>query len=239
MITASARPRATAAQAASHWWAASAQRQKLDPQRLGGRLVLAQLVQVSSRAAVIKHGDARDARHGLLEKGEPLGAEIRVDVGGARDVSAWPRQARDQPGADQVAGAADDDRDRAGRALERKGRGRALRDDDVGLRRHQLGGKGGKPGEIAVGMTIRDDDVLSFHISELAQPLPEHLGQPLRARVGGGVDPQHGDPIDLLRVFGGRAAAGRHYRGGCDDQDRESRSGHGSRSPGPHQSAGA
>ena len=47
------------------------------------------------------------------------------------------------------------------------------RNDDVDLELHQLRRKIGKPVELSFREPILDDDVLSFDIAELAQPLPE------------------------------------------------------------------
>ena len=106
-----------------------------------------------------------------------LGTQVRCHQGVPGHVSARPGEARDQTDTNRVAIGAKNDRDRAGRFLRSKPRRRPGRHNDVDLLAHQL------RGEIvqAFGLSFRrpalNDDVLSFHVTELRKLSHEGQGE--------------------------------------------------------------
>ena len=59
------------------------------------------------------------------------------------------------------------------------------RDDDVYLEPHQLGRERGEAIEFSLCRSTLDDNVLSFHVPNLAEPLAECLGARSESGKGG------------------------------------------------------
>jgi hypothetical protein len=85
------------------------------------------------------------------------------------------RKAGDEPAPYGIGNERHDDRDRPSRLLGGLGTWPTPHDDDVHLRTDQVGRKGGEPIIFALGPSGLDGDVLTVHISQLAQALAEGL----------------------------------------------------------------
>src|SRR5262249_44574600 len=92
----------------------------------------------------------------------------------AGHVSAWPRQACDDPFGDRVSTQAEYDWDSVARLRQRRDIGCVRSDDEIEIEPHQLR----RPlGCERVRLTIRpavfDHDLLAFYVAKLAESLPE------------------------------------------------------------------
>src|SRR4030095_5369505 len=91
------------------------------------------------------------------------------------NIPTWARQAGDEAVPNRIAILRHDDGNRCRRCLDGAGCGGTPRDDDVYLETHQLGRKGGQAIAFPLCLSPLDDNVSPFHISKLAQTLPECL----------------------------------------------------------------
>jgi hypothetical protein len=96
------------------------------------------------------------------------------------------RKAGDESAPQGIIDERHDDRDRPGRLLGSLGRGPALRNDDIHLQTDQVSREGGVAIILALGPAEFDDDVLTFHVAQLAQALAEGLETAVSCRVRSG-----------------------------------------------------
>ena len=96
---------------------------------------------------VPEHGDASDSGHRFLEQLQPLAVKLGADDRQPRDVAARAARGWRRARSHGVAASGHHDRDRRGRLLGRRTRGRAGGDDDVHLEADELRRQLGKPFE--------------------------------------------------------------------------------------------
>jgi hypothetical protein len=95
-------------------------------------------------------------------------------VAQTRNVATRPAKARDEAGADQIDPHAHaDDRDRRGRSLRRARRCGGSDHHDVHTEPDEFGGEDGIGLDLAVGITILDDDVPALDVAEVSEALAE------------------------------------------------------------------
>ncbi len=164
-------------------------------------------------ARVLENGHPGGLGGDLFEQFQLLPHQLRGNTGQPGDVAAGPGKAGDEALGNQVAGDGDDDGDRAGRLLGCLRSGRAPGNDDVYLQANELGGERRQPLGPALCEPVLDRDILTVHIAQLAQPLPEGLGE-MRA-IGGRAGREVTDPGDLRRLLrsGGEGRHREDYEG--------------------------
>ena len=118
---------------------------------------------------VAHHRDASQSRHDLAEKLQPVAGKIGLLVRQTSDVTARPRQACDDPGADRIAGRGEHDRDVLGRLHDGESRPSARCDDDVHAASDELGGVLGVAFVAALRPAILDRHVTAVDPAELTQ----------------------------------------------------------------------
>src|SRR5215831_3449694 len=154
---------------------------------------------------VRKDGHAPDLGHRFPEQLQVLAEDVRGDaVGYPGDVSAWTRETRNEPEPDRIRKTDADDGNRRRGALGRQGPRRRGCHNDIHRESDQLGRERGEPVKLALRRSKLDDDVLTFHPAEIAEPLPERLG--IR-RVPGARGSEITKPVDFpsrLRLSGER-----------------------------------
>ena len=145
-----------------------------------------------------------DARRNLLEQLQPLAGYRRLEHGETGDVTARPREARDEAAADRIGNDRENDRDGARLLQQSRSVGRALRKNEVGLKGdeflreslYRLRVAGCRPARV-------DPDVAALRPAELLKSLPECGGEGLSFRGALGKRHQHADPphpVGLLRA---------------------------------------
>src|SRR3984893_15942051 len=123
--------------------------------------------------ATPQHSRPREVRDHFLEQFKPFCAKFRGKNRAARYVAPWVGQTGDQSGADRVNGGRNDDRNCPGRIPGREGCGRRAGDDHVGMESNHLLRKLREPLCSTPRVSALDDEVLSLHVAELAQPLEQ------------------------------------------------------------------
>jgi hypothetical protein len=104
-----------------------------------------------------------------------LANERRARAGDPRDIPARPRQTADEPRSQRIRQGDDDDGDRRRGLLGRSGRGGPRRHDDLDREAHQLARQVGESLFLPLGIAELQDEIVSLHIAEVAQSLPESL----------------------------------------------------------------
>jgi len=128
----------------------------------------------------------RESGNDLPEQLQAFGDQLRAEKGRPGDISTRPCQAGDQLVADGIGHHRRDDGERVGGLLGGTGCGRAPRDNDVNLERHQLGRELGKPIRLPLRIPALEGQVLPLDVSELVQALVEWLENGCRMRSGAG-----------------------------------------------------
>ena len=107
--------------------------------RARSRLGLFEFLRLEWTRQIPKDADAGESRHELLQEFDAFGANVLSHVDEARNLAAWPREARRVPCRHEVARNCDDDRDGSSRLLDSTDRGVTVCDDDVHLELDELG----------------------------------------------------------------------------------------------------
>jgi hypothetical protein len=128
------------------------------------------------------HSWASETRH-LLEQLQPLPHHGELDEGEAGDVATWTRQACDEALTERIVDHSDDNRDGAGRLFQRGNNRRAMSNDQVRRRLHQLRRVSLDTGGAAAGKSIVDPDIAALPPSKRRKLLPKGRGASLCLRV--------------------------------------------------------
>ncbi len=121
-------------------------------------------------------GDPTDPRNDLLEVFQTLADEVRGSEDGLpRDVAARPRKAGDEPARNRIASSSEDDGKSPGRLLGGQGMGCGSGHDDINLERNQFGRESGEPLDLPLAISVFNDDVATFDVTEVTQTLTEGL----------------------------------------------------------------
>ena len=96
-------------------------------------------------------------------------AQLLGDDRETRDVSARPRERRDETARDRIGHVDEDDRDRRRGPSGGLSGGRALGHDDVDAETDDFDSQIREPAELLVRVPMLDRDVQAFHVPELSQ----------------------------------------------------------------------
>jgi hypothetical protein len=121
----------------------------------------------------MQDSNARYRRDDLLEEFEPFADEIAMLIRKPRELSTGARQAGNQPEANWVGIGDKDDGDRSARflgSIDLSGTA-TMQYEDIDLETDQFLSQGEIPIHPPVHMSLLDDDILAFHISEISQSL--------------------------------------------------------------------
>ena len=129
-------------------------------------------------AGVCQHRHAGKLGHHAAQQLQVFGADVADQVGLPGDVATRPRQALHQAGADRVGHKNHHDRNGGGGLARRGGAGRAVGDDHIRARRHQLGRQHRQAFVLALGPARIEHQVAAFFKALLAQGGAQrrHLG---------------------------------------------------------------
>jgi hypothetical protein len=147
----------------------------LHPQRPGRGLDLSHEEHRVWIGGIPEDRHAGDAGQELLDELQPFPSEIRSKSAQPGDISSRPRETGDEPRSNGISRRCHHDGDRLGCALGSKGPGRTRGHDDIHLETDELRREVWERLGLAVRITVLDHDVLTFHVAEVAQPLPERL----------------------------------------------------------------
>src|SRR5262249_13575952 len=128
-----------------------------------------------------KERDPTDSGHCLHEQLQTLTDELWGEERQSRDVATRPRQSGDKATRNRIYCPREDDGDNPGRSLGGQRGGRVRNDDDVDVKRHQIGCQSREPIVFPLGIEVLNVDVVAFLITEVAQPSEER-----RCKVGHG-----------------------------------------------------
>ena len=151
-------------------------------------------------------GDPRDFRHELFEQLQPFPGEPDGPAVEPRDIPLRAGEAGDEPRADRVPTDRHDDRDGGRRLLGRVDRRRRICDDDIRREADQLRGEVRQTALVILRRAVRNRQVLTLEIPEVAQPLPEALEILDRSGIMRGAGAEKADAADLRRGRSGRGA---------------------------------
>jgi hypothetical protein len=124
-------------------------------------------------APIDQHGNGGGAGGGFLEKLEALGAQLRRDLGEARDIGAGPREIGNETRADRIENREHDNRDTAGRLLRGPSRLGTVCRDNADPQPHEFGGQCRQQVVLPLGRPVLDDKVLALDVPESSEAPPE------------------------------------------------------------------
>ena len=108
----------------------------------------------------------------------PSSLEHPSGRGEPRDIAARPRQARHETVRCRVADTNENNREGRRRFLGGQGgRGASASHDDINLERSQFRRESGQPLGLPLGISVLDQDVLPFDVTEVTQSLEEGLSE--------------------------------------------------------------
>src|SRR5262249_35605403 len=140
-------------------------------------------------------GHANDPGNDLFQQLQPLSGQLAGKVRQPCDISAGPRETRDQPGPYGVRVDWHDDRYRAGGTLGRL-HGAYPGDNDVHLEANEVGGESRESFVSSLRPAVLNADVSSLVVAEITQTLPERFDQGVGRRAGA----EDADPVHLPRL---------------------------------------
>ena len=111
-----------------------------------------------------------DLRKGVLQQFKTFSIEFHTEIGQSSDIPARMRETRDDARPNGVANVDHHNRDRCCCLLGREGCWCRRRHEDVRLETNQLGRQLGESIIVPFRAAILNDDVLAFHVTEIAQP---------------------------------------------------------------------
>src|SRR5262249_25311267 len=149
----------------------------------GGRLGFFVIEHGAAGVGVPDKRHAGEPGHDFPQELQPLAAEIRRDIGEARDIAPRTREARHEPGPDRIDTVDHHDRDRPGLSSGRRDRLVGARHDHVDLPRPQLPHK--PPQSLALALAVAEfqDERLALDVAKLPHSLSECFEE---HRVAGG-----------------------------------------------------
>src|SRR5215831_11856055 len=149
----------------------------------GGRLGFFVIEHGAAGVGVPDKRHAGEPGHDFPQELQPLAAEIRRDIGEARDIAARAREARHEPGPDRIDTVDHYDRDRPSLASGRCDRLIGARHDHVDLPSHQLPRKRRKSFALALAVAKLQAERLPLDVAQLPHSLSERVEE---HRVAGG-----------------------------------------------------
>ena len=139
----------------------------LDPQRLAGNLRFP-IFRVDV-IGIPNHRDSCKIRRHLVQKLQAFGGEIGGNKRNPSDIAAGTGEARHQTGLNRILAHRHHDRYRAGCGSYQRCYVATEREYDVGFDRNQLCRKGAQPLWLTLRITILDNEVLCFDVSQVPQ----------------------------------------------------------------------
>jgi hypothetical protein len=165
-------------------------------------------------------GNAREARHRLLEDLQALGACLTHDDGHAGEVAAWPGKTGHMAAANRVRVAREDDGNRRGCAFRRPRIDGGRRHDDIDLELNELLRQVIEAIEPPLGPPVFDGDIPALDPTQITQP-PAEAFEGMRPH--GRTVPQETDAVDLPCLLGGDDARPAEEAAGHGRQDGSAR----------------
>ena len=110
------------------------------------------------------------------EQLKPLPAQLGRNDAETGGIPAWPRKTGHKTGSNRITDDGHDNRYRCGRGLERLGRRRSTRDNDVDIVPHKIGGKLRQPVDSVLPPSPFNRDRLPVDIAKVTQPFEQRLG---------------------------------------------------------------
>ena len=154
---------------------------------------------------IVDDADAGHFRRHLRQHLQPFAGQRAVVIGEAGDVAAGMGEVFDKALADGIGHHGEHDRDRRGAPAQLFDRGRADREQDVGLERDQLLGEPGDPRPVAGAAAPVDPEIVVLFPAMGGERLDQDGAARLPDRIVGGRDRQHAEPPRrLLRQCRGR-----------------------------------
>jgi hypothetical protein len=145
---------------------------------------------------------ARYSGINLLEQLQPFSTDRAFEVGEARDVPPWSREALHEPRFDGLDDIHEHDRNGAGLALERQSRRRGAPDQHIRPKPDQLLGESLGALDVAAGPTKFDVNVPTLDPAQLGQALPKSRHLRLTAGIVLYEARQHPDAPQALALLG-------------------------------------